>query len=265
MIYSLLSDEVNTNVAVFIAIAAIAATFIILGILAYRSRNTMNTRKVVFAGVSIATSFVLSFIKFEFSFGGSITLASSVPILIYSYAYGLVPGFSAGIIYGLLVFIREPYILTPLTFLLDYILPYAMIGLMSIPKRFIKNQLGNIVVGTVIVYLFKYLMHILSGIFYFNIGYVVDAFPQSNAFIYSALYNGSYLLPDMMICLIVFVILVKTNILSRLLGIMATGHAKKKRFEYTEPTTDNASEPAEDNADEPTTGMVDSPNEDKAD
>lgn len=77
--------------------------------------------------------------SFPVTYGGSITLASFVPLLIYTYVYGLADGLLTGLIFGLFNFVTGPYILTPLTFILDYLLAFASIGLMGIAGKFTKK------------------------------------------------------------------------------------------------------------------------------
>ena len=118
-------SEETTELVSIIAIAAIAALAIIMLVICLTYKK-MDTKAIVYAAISIASAFVLSFIKVSpVTNGGSITLASFVPILIYAYVYGPVRGLVAGLIFGVLQFIQSPYMLTPLTFVLDYLLAFC--------------------------------------------------------------------------------------------------------------------------------------------
>ena len=65
-----------------------------------------STKNLVMAGLCIALSQVLSYVKvFEMPQGGSITAGSMVPIILFSLVYGFKDGFLAAIVYGLLQFV----------------------------------------------------------------------------------------------------------------------------------------------------------------
>ena len=62
-----------------------------------------NTRFIVEGGVSIALSFVLSFVVlFKMPLGGSVTLASRLPIVIFAIRWGAKKGLLAAAVLGLL-------------------------------------------------------------------------------------------------------------------------------------------------------------------
>lgn len=197
---------------VMLGAALIAAIVLFLG------KNKMRTSEIVFAGISLACSFILSYIKVApVPNGGSVTFASLVPLLIYSYYFGFSRGLITGLIYGLLQFIQSPYILTPATFALDYILAFLGIAFMSLPSKIIKNQPLNIFLGVTFVYLFRFVMHFLSGLVYFKLNAIWVDLPTTNAAIYSLLYQVVYLLPDWIIASAVLLTLYKTNVLNKIL------------------------------------------------
>ena len=85
-------SEETTELVSIIAIVAVAMLAIIMLVICLTYKK-MDTRAIVYAAVCLAGSFVLSFIKISpVTYGGSITLASFVPILIYAYVYGPVRG-----------------------------------------------------------------------------------------------------------------------------------------------------------------------------
>ena len=87
--------------------------FVLIAILVLLSifKKALTTKTLAFAGLTIATSFALSFIKVSpVTYGGSITLASMLPICIFAYCYGLGPALLVGLVYGFLQFIQSPYI-----------------------------------------------------------------------------------------------------------------------------------------------------------
>ena len=65
-------------------------------------------------------SFALSYVRiFRLPMGGSITFASMLPFMLYSYMYGTKKGVLAGLVYGVLQAVQDPWIIHPAQFALD--------------------------------------------------------------------------------------------------------------------------------------------------
>ena len=92
----------------WISVATILVIVGILIIICLKTKSSgFDTKRLAYAGICIASSFALSFVKFKFIPSGSITVASLVPIMLYSYFFGTVSGLLVGLIHGLLQFISE--------------------------------------------------------------------------------------------------------------------------------------------------------------
>ena len=198
-----LTEQQITNVYVIVSVA-LAVLAISLLLIIGRKNIVFTAKKLAYVAVCIALTTALSFLKFELPFlnGGSITLFSLVPVLIVSYKFGVYYGVITGIVTGLLQFVTSPWALTPLSFLLDYILPYTCVGLAGVFKKPIKHPTLSLTLGTTLSYTVRFIMHFLSGLNYYAMGYITEGFPADNMFIYSFVYNLSYVVPDMIICLI---------------------------------------------------------------
>ena len=135
--------------------------------------------------------------------GGSVTLASLLPLMIFSYMFGVKKGVFAGMIYGILQAIQDPWLLHPAQFLLDYPVAFAAIGLAGMFRGVTalenKPQLA-FALGGVVASVLRFLCHILSGVFAFS-EYAGD----QNPWIYSMAYN-SFVFIDIAIVLVVGVI-----------------------------------------------------------
>ncbi len=214
--YNLLATFSTEDLAVMISVLAILLVFAIAFIIG-KNRAVLDTRKLAVISLAIALTTTLSFLKFSLPFGGSITVLSLVPVIIISYYYGLYYGLFTGIITGLLQFITSPYILTPLTFLLDYILPFSAVCFAGIYKKVISSKCLSLTLGTITFYIVRFTMHFLSGLIYFGAGYIYEGFPSDNAIIYSLLYNAVYVLPDMIIALIFIIPFSRTKTFGNLL------------------------------------------------
>lgn len=196
-----------TEVINIITIVVLALLIVIcLVVCVTNKKNPQTTKSIVYGGACVAASFVLSFIKVSMNYGGSITLASMLPLFIYCYVFGVGKGLVVGIIYGLLQFIQGPYFLTVPQFLLDYILPFAGICLAGVFKKVMPEK-GAIFCGAILFSVLRLAFHIGSGIIWFGMDSVVETLPlfgsteAMGAFVYSFLYNAIYMVPETIILL----------------------------------------------------------------
>lgn len=175
--------------------------------------STAHTKKIVYGGICISISFVLSYIRiFHLPQGGSITLASMFPLVLYSMIFGPVAGIVAGIAYGILQLIQDMYVVNIAQFLLDYPLAFGFLGLAGIAPRAIKNMYLRTALAVTIALLGRGAMHVISGWLFF-----ADYAPEGmNSFIYSLGYNGTVILGELVITLVLAMILVSTPVYSTL-------------------------------------------------
>lgn len=174
----------------------------------------MKNQKIkilVEGAVMIALSTVLSFIKvFNLPWGGSITLLSMLPIVIFSIKYGIKKGLPVSFAFSLIQFgqgISEGIFgwgLTPINLIacifIDYIFAFTVIGLAGIFRK--KGMIGWMA-GTFLALFLRFVCHFLSGVIIFkSYGELWDGFSTDNTWLYSLLYNGSYMLPEIVFTLI---------------------------------------------------------------
>lgn len=177
---------------------SILAGLIILGAVLYiiaRDKRKWTTRMMANASLCIALSFILSYVKlYEMPQGGSVTLASMLPVFMFAYAYGTAPGLMIGFAYGLLQFVQGGWFVHPVQFLLDYPLAFAMLGFAGISRRLPESWglIPGILLGTIL----RFICAFLTGVFFWG-----EGAGTQNVLIYSAVYNGTYLIPETAICL----------------------------------------------------------------
>ena len=209
-LFSVIDNDASTTFTLILTLSLVALLAVLVVISIYKKNIT--TKMLAYAGLTIATSYTLSFIKVSpVTYGGSITLASMLPICIFAYAFGFAPSLLVGLVYGTLQFMQSPYIFTYLTVLLDFLLAFTSICLMAVAKKVFKDKKYTPIIGICLVFLVRFIFHFMSGIIYFENGGIWANLPQDNAFIYSFLYQITYLLPDLLICLAVLFPLIKTN------------------------------------------------------
>lgn len=201
--YNLLALD-TTDLVVMISVAVILVTFALLFIIG-KTKSSLDTKKITVIALAVALTTTLSFLKVELPFGGSITFFSLVPVILVAYHYGIYLGLFAGFANSLLQFITSPWILTPLTFFLDYVFAFSVVCFAGVFKKVIKEKTLSLTLGTILFFALRFTMHLISGIIYFKHGYVYEGFPADSSFIYSLCYNAAYILPDMLVALLFIV------------------------------------------------------------
>ena len=164
-----------------------------------KTKNVNNTKALTYAGICIAIAYALSYIKiFDGPQGSSVTLASMLPIMLYSYMFGSKRGVLAGLVYGVLQCLQDPQIYEPLQVMLDYPIAFSCLGLAGIFKnsKFIKNKLLKFILGIAIAGTLRYCTHLLSGyfVFYSYAAWSDSPLLQTSPFLYSLVYNTGVLI-----------------------------------------------------------------------
>lgn len=179
---------------------AILVGLVILGIVLYamtKDQKRWSARMIANAALCMALATILSFIKlYEMPQGGSITPASMLPLLMFAYAYGVGPGVVMGFAYGLLQFVQGGWFVHPMQFLLDYPLCFAMLGFAGIANRLPEKW--GIIPGIVLGVFLRFVCAFLTGVFFWY-----EGAGEQNVLVYSAVYNGTYLIPEAIICIVI--------------------------------------------------------------
>ncbi len=188
------------------------------------SPSIIATRIKILAEVagSVALAGALNLVKvFNLPQGGSITLVSMAPIILLSLRRGARVGIVAGILFGLVVLIEEPFVVHPIQLLLDYPLAFGALGLAGFFqsdhwKTLTRNRpkLSQLlpVIGVVVAITARFISHFISGIVYFA-SYAPNPQDITSVSVYSAGYNAGYLLPEMIFTAIVIYALVRFHAL----------------------------------------------------
>ena len=178
-----------------------------------------NILRIATGGVCLALAFVLSQLKlFEMPMGGTVTPASTLPIIAYGVAFGPFWGFIIAFIFSLLQLIGG-WLVTPFQVFLDYTIGYTALGFAGFAalkpdsrskisgalNRFRAASILKILVFTIIAYVVRWLGSVASGVIFYA-EYAADA-GYDNALVYSMVYNGSFLLVDLAILSVVLVVL----------------------------------------------------------
>lgn len=187
---------------------AMAGLIVALALLTFffgrKDRKGFDSRTISYAAVCIAMSFALSYLApIHLPYGGSVTIASLLPLMIYSYMFGVRKGVFAGAIYGLLQVIQDPWILHPAQLLLDYPIAFAGIGLAGMfrgVEKFRKMPQVSFLLGALVGSAIRYLSHLFSGVFAF--GQFAAGHGFDSDWLYSLTYN-SFVFADIAIAIVV--------------------------------------------------------------
>lgn len=203
-------------------ISAIVLVFIlVVAATVFSKRNgPFTTREMAYAAISLALAFALSYVKFfAMPQGGSVTLASMLPIMLFSYMFGIRKGIIVGAIYGVLQAIQEPEIIHPAQFFLDYPIAFAMLGLAGIFKELniIKKPVAAFTAGAVLAGVLRYFSHVFSGIFAFA-SYAPSGY---SAAAWGFLYN-TFTFADVAIVIVVALLLFSSKSFVRLVNEKST-------------------------------------------
>lgn len=173
---------------------------------------------LVEGAIMVALATVLCFIRvFRLPWGGSITLLSMLPIVIFSIRRGVKMGLMASFVFALIQFIQGVidglfgWGLTPVMLiaciLLDYIIAYFVLGLAGM---FRNKGLPGWIGGTVIAILLRFLTHFISGVvIWHSYGELWNGFATDNEWLYSLLYNGAYMLPELIFTTVAAIIILQ--------------------------------------------------------
>lgn len=179
-----------------------------------------NLRRLTVSAIFIALATVLSLVKIWTNpWGGSVTLLSMVPIVLLSVMFGVPWGLFSSFVYAIIQIgvdiagmmswgMDVRMWIGAIVF--DYILAYTSIGLAGI---FRKHGAAGVCIGTAVALLIRFISHFISGYIFFDI-WMPETF--SNPAVYSVVYNGTYMLPELIATVIAILILYKLNAVKRM-------------------------------------------------
>lgn len=212
-----------------------------------KTKTRMLTESALLIAMAIVLELVAKAFIPEMPFGGQVTLVSMLPIVLISYRHGVKWGLLSGVVYAALEMVigaktvaaafQPDYfgsgvliVNALLMCLLDYVLAFTILGIGGCFRNKIQNPGLSLCLGSIVALGCRYLCHILSGYILFGsyakwfftqegfpawgANLVASLNPQLLALAYSVVYNGMYMIPE-----IVFTA-VAALLLSRIPGIV---------------------------------------------
>lgn len=173
-----------------------------------------NVREMILAtasgGMSIALGILLSiFTVIKMPQGGSLTIGSMLPVIFCALAFGPLWGLGICAVFGVLQFIINPYIAHWASIILDYPLAFGLLGLAGLfaapagrrlAEKNILRRIGliplpRVILAVVVGMSARLVSHVLSGVIFFA-SYAPEG---QNVWLYSFIYNATYMVPEMVI------------------------------------------------------------------
>jgi thiamine transporter len=194
-----MSEELFQSLVESTMAKSIIAIIILAGLLIFflitDNNYSSKPKALAFSSIAISLAFILNQITlFKMPQGGSVTPFSMLFIVLIGYLFGVRQGIIAGIAFGLLDLLINPYVISPIQMLVDYPLAFGALGLSGLFHN--KN---SIIPGYLLGVSGRFFFSFLSGVVFFGM-YAPEGF---NAVTYSLVYNGSYLLVESIITIII--------------------------------------------------------------
>ena len=170
-------------------------------------KSTKRTRQMVECSLLIAVGTVLSlFSLVQMPYGGSVTLASMLPIVLIAYRHGTLWGLGSGVVYAvvqqLLGLKNLSYFTTwqsiVAVIVLDYLVAFAVVGLGGVFRRGVKRQNLALAYGSLLVCVLRYICHVISG----ATVWAGLSIPTEAALAYSIGYNATYMIPEAVVLIL---------------------------------------------------------------
>lgn len=184
-----------------------------------------NTKILTTAAMMVALASILSvFPKFNglWPNGGSITICCMLPIVLVSYLYGIKWGLMAGGAFAAIQLLSDlraiagaDLMTTFLVILIDYVIAFVVLGFGGIFRNKFGDSAKELCLGSIFALSLRFCSHLVSGFLLFS-SYAEWFFTQENFalgnsiyaalgngtplyLLYSVMYNGSYMIPEIIL------------------------------------------------------------------
>ena len=176
-----------------------------------------KTRMLTEAGICIAMAIILSFIKIPIGlsfggFGGSIDFVM-IPLIFFALKWGAGWGMVTGFVFGTIkYFLGSGLVISWVSIIFDYSVAYAVVGLAGLIGMVMDSSTPKAFgIGAFIGCLGRFIIHYISGVTVYAEWMPEEFmnFAMTKPTVYSLLYNGTYMLPNTILCVIIMVLICK--------------------------------------------------------
>ena len=172
---------------------------------------------IVEGGICIAIAIALSYLKIPIGlafggFGGSIDLVM-IPLIVYAVRRGFGWGLASGLIFGTLkYFLGHHADISWVSIIFDYSVAYMFVGFSGLFKKQVENQkLWAMPVAALLGCVCRFIIHYISGVTVYA-QWMPEEFmgvTHLTPALYSLLYNGTYMLPNTILAVLICFLLEK--------------------------------------------------------
>ena len=166
-----------------------------------KTKTSKQIVAMIECSMMIALSTVFSLVKIvDMPYGGSVTIASMLPIVIAAYRHGFLWGLGTALtnsviqlllgINNLSYFSTWQSILAII--LLDYVVAFGVFALSGLFRKVEKRQNLAFLYGILLASVLRYACHVISG----ATVWAGLSIPTNAALIYSLSYNATYMIPE---------------------------------------------------------------------
>ena len=214
-------------------------------------RLTVSAIMIALSAVLAITCALIPFLNLPF--GGGFTIASMLPIVLISYMYGLKWGFFVSATYSILQVLMDLALGTSASvvmalfmptsdgymgafagasiLIIDYLIAYTVLGIGGIFRNKIENKTLALCLGAILALTLRYVAHILSGAIFYGAwaewffsqeGFyafgakILETFSGGAlALLYSIVYNGLYMIPEIIITAVAAVVVSRIPLIKK--------------------------------------------------
>ena len=174
-----------------------------------RKTRQLWTRFLAEGAIMLALATILSLIKIDLPLGGGITLVSMLPIILMSHRWGWKKGLLVAVLHSSIQLLlgldnvgyATGFFMAVGVIFLDYIIPYTALGLSGLAEKFFGKTDKAVFVGILVTFLIRFACHYITGVWIWaewaKPTYLGIATPTP--WVYSALYNGWYMIFEIII------------------------------------------------------------------
>ena len=207
---------------------------------------TTKTKRLTESAMLLAVAIVLELVSKmfipEMPFGGQVTLVSMLPVVLISYRHGVKWGLVAGFAYALLemalgaktvaaafqpgyfgdgIMLLNAFVMCAL----DYLVAFTVLGLGGMFRDRFEKPGTALLAGSAVALFARYLAHIASGYILFagwaewfftqegfpawGAALVESLSPEALGLTYSVVYNGFYMIPELVLTMFASVLLAR--------------------------------------------------------
>ncbi len=166
-----------------------------------KTKSSKQIVAMIECSMMIALSTVFSLIKLiDMPYGGSVTIASMLPIVIAAYRHGFLWGLGTALTNSVIQLLLGISTLSYFStwqsilaiILLDYIVAFGVFAFSGLFRRIEKRQNLAFLYGILTASVLRYICHVISG----ATVWAGLSIPTNAALVYSLSYNATYMIPE---------------------------------------------------------------------